>query len=116
MKWSRILLAMSAAMAMTATRADAASLDIDKVAGVYKYSFRNGDTSGAKYTSENILEIVKVSSTTAYFRVHLEFFNGHLCEESGVAQVVNRTLVYRGEVNSDGKQCLLSFQVLKGKM
>jgi hypothetical protein len=116
MKLPCILLASLVAVAMTAARADAAGLDIDKVTGVYKKAFRNGDTSGEKYTSENILEIVKLSPTTAYFRVHLEFFNGHLCEESGVARVKDRALVYHGEVNTEGKQCVLSFQLVKGKM
>ncbi|MEI8154407.1 MAG: hypothetical protein WCG92_22910 [Hyphomicrobiales bacterium] len=90
--------------------------DVDTLAGVYKSSFKNGNISGDKYQSENIVEIVKVSPTAAYVRAHLEFFNGHVCNIWGVAKAEGGTLVYRGETNSQGKQCLLNVHLKGGKV
>ena len=57
-----------------------------------------------------------MSPTTAYVRTHLEFFNGHVCDIWGVANVDNDALVYTGEVNSQGKRCLLTLKVSGGAM
>jgi hypothetical protein len=88
--------AMSLAVAcvVAAAPAVAADIDIDKIAGVYKKQFRNGNISGDKYDSEDILEIVKTSPSTAYVKTHLEFFNGHVCNIYGVADVKGSALVY----------------------
>ena len=61
----------------------AAAMNIDAIAGVYKTSFMNADTSGAKFRSDDTLEIVKVSRNTVFFRTHLEFFNGHNAKSRG---------------------------------
>jgi hypothetical protein len=98
------------------TLALAANVNIDALAGVYKKSFQNGNIDGGKYRSEDILEIVKISPTTAYVRTHLEFFNGHVCSIWGVAKVEGDGLVYHGEINSQGKPCLLSVKVQAGKV
>lgn len=58
---------------------------IDAYAGVYKHRFPNGLVDGSTFTSENILEVVKVSPDTVYFRTHLEFYNGHTCALYGLA-------------------------------
>jgi hypothetical protein len=105
-----------AAFALASAAARAAEPDIGKLAGVYKKAFRNADISGDKYQSENILEIVKVSPKAAYIRTHLEFFNGHVCDISGVAKLEGDALVYRGETNSQGKQCVLSVNAAGGKV
>lgn len=94
----------------------AASVNIDTVAGVYKKTFKNGTIDGNKYQSEDILEIMKVTPSAAYVRTHLEFFNGHICNIWGVANVEGDALVYHGETNSKGKQCLLSVRSKGGKV
>ena len=89
---------------MLACPALAADGPIDTLAGVYKTQFKNGNIDGGKYDSEDILEIVKVSPTAAYVRTHLEFFNGHVCNIQGVADVEDGALVYRArEKNVQGK-------------
>jgi hypothetical protein len=98
------------------TLALAANVNIDTLAGVYKKTFPNGTIDGNKYQSEDILEIVKVSPTTAYVRTHLEFFNGHVCNIWGVAKLEGDALVYHGETNQQGKPCLLSVRVQAGKV
>src|SRR5262249_10457439 len=59
---------------------------IDQIEGVYKKQFANALVDGTKYTSEDILELVRVSPDTLYFRTHLEFYNGHECELYGLAR------------------------------
>jgi hypothetical protein len=70
------------------TRGDPAqgSKLIDRLEGVYKRAFQNSTAAGGKYTSENILEIVRVSEDTVYFRTHLEAFNTSLCGLAGLAR------------------------------
>ena len=110
------LAAGSALAVAVSTLALAANVNIDALAGVYKKSFQNGNIDGGKYQSEDILEIVKISSATAYLRTHLEFFNGHVCNIWGVAKVEGDALVYHGETNSQGKPCVLSVKVQGGKV
>jgi hypothetical protein len=102
--------------AILGSLAYAAGVNVDAIAGVYKHQFKNGLVSGEKYVSEDILEIVKVSPTAAYVRTHLEFFNGHECNILGVAKAEGDALVYRGETNSQGNQCVLSVKVSSGKI
>ena len=83
------------AAVLSAGAADAADLNLDQITGRYFHGFANGNTEGGRYWSEDILEIVKISPTTAYFRTHLEFFNGHQCGLSGVAEVIGPSLIYR---------------------
>jgi hypothetical protein len=113
----RLFVATAAALsAAVSTLAFAANVNIDTLAGVYKKTFQNGNIDGGKYQSEDILEIVKVSPTAAYVRTHLEFFNGHICDIWGIANVEGEALVYHGQTNSQGKQCLLSVKVQAGKV
>ena len=91
-------------------------LDLDAVAGVYRKNFPSGLVSGEKYRAENILEIVKVSPTSAYFRTRLEFFNGHSCMIWGVADVEGTALVYHGRPNAEGKPCVLSLKFTRGRV
>ncbi len=105
-----VLLAAAATVAMAVPR-----LAIDDLAGVYKDRFQNGLVDGTHYMSENILEIVKVSPAEAYVRVHLEFYNGHLCAISGVARQEGDVLVYRPRQDT-GAQCALGLRASNGKL
>jgi len=114
---ARVMLVLGvAAIAAAITPARAGEPDIDKLAGVYKKTFKNALVSGEKYQSENILEIVKVSPKAAYIRTHLEFSNGHLCDIWGLAKLEGDALVYRGKTNSQDKQCVLSVKAADGKV
>lgn len=81
--------------AIVAAGAAAAPSLPEALAGVYKTHFKNGLVSGETYRSENILEVVPTTPDSAYLRAHLEFYNGHECELSGVAHLEGRDLVYR---------------------
>jgi hypothetical protein len=113
--WQRAVV-FALAGAIAAIPAMAADVDIDKIAGVYKKQFKNGNISGDKYHSEDILEIVKVSPTTAYVKTHLEFFNGHVCNIQGVADLEGAALVFHGPDTIEGKPCELRVQVERGKI
>lgn len=59
---------------------------IDQLDGVYKYRFQNANVDGKEYTSEDILEIVRVAASAVYFKIHTEAFNGHECNLNGIAK------------------------------
>jgi hypothetical protein len=97
--------------------ARAADTPIETLAGVYKTQFKNGNIDGDKYQSEDILEIVKVSPKAAYVRTHLEFFNGHVCNIHGVADLEDGALVYHArEKNVQGDLCVLSVRLVRGRV
>lgn len=88
-----------------------AALDPSSVAGVYKHSFDNGDVEGDRYRSEDILELVTVSPKTVYFRTRLEFFNGHECALSGIADVEGAALVFHDpQADYQGRHCVLRIE------
>ncbi|PIB94059.1 hypothetical protein [Caulobacter sp. FWC2] len=84
---------------------------IDQIAGVYKTRFKNGTVAGETYMSEDILEVVKVTPNTAYFRIHSEFYNGHTCSLWGIADLEPHALVFRQ--TDDNQPCELRFTVNK---
>jgi len=104
---------MVVSVALTSSQALAAPA-LDEIAGVYKHRFANADVQGDKYTSEDILEIVPIAPSAAYFRVHLEFFNGHVCDLSGVANWRVDRLVYEGPKSVDGAPCQLTLAFSSG--
>ena len=81
-----------------------------QMAGVYKTRFKNALVGGETYVSEDILEIVPYRSKAAYFRLHLDFYNGHECSISGIAEATADTLIYRGPDDVDGHPCMLSLR------
>ncbi|HTT97194.1 MAG TPA: hypothetical protein VMF58_04045 [Rhizomicrobium sp.] len=95
---------------LTAAALSAGSLSIDDIAGAYKDRFQNGLVDGTKFTSEDVLEIVKVSPREAYIRTHLEFYNGHSCSIYGVAKLEGDALAYRPHNNAEGRTCVLTLK------
>jgi hypothetical protein len=95
--WCSLLIALLPGIAFGADT----SVDIGKIEGVYRRSFQNGDSSGEKYISTDVLEIVRVEKGVAYFSVELHFFNGHMCELSGIAVREKGALVHRDNERPD---------------
>jgi len=78
------------------------------LAGRYYHQFVDGLVTGEKYRGEDIVEIVPVAPNAAYFRIHLDYYNGHTCSISGVARTEQQALVYRDpEKQYDGTVCVL---------
>lgn len=107
-----IAIRCAAASVLLALAADAAGLDLDKLAGLYVNRFTNADISGRHFPGADVLELVKVTPTTAFFRTHLDFFNGHECALSGIVEVDGASLVYRDPAH----QCELHIDVANGKL
>lgn len=109
------LTSLVAAIAFIAIPAFAAGVEATgalpaQIAGVYKTRFKNALVGGETYVSENILEVVPYRNNAAYFRLHLDFYNGHECSISGIAQATADTLIYRGPDDVDGHPCVLSLR------
>jgi hypothetical protein len=102
---------MAAIVFLSGEKANAGSPSVDELAGVYKRSFQNGAVDGSTYRSEDILEIVKLSPTAAYFRTHLEFSNHHACNLWGVIEETDSGFVYHGPQSYSGKACTLHLKV-----
>ena len=78
--------------------------------GVYKHRFDNGFVSGDSFRSENILEVAAYKPDADYVRLHLEFYNGHMCDIWGVAKITPSALVYHGPKDTTGAPCVLTLQ------
>ncbi|HUX79209.1 MAG TPA: hypothetical protein VMW10_05635, partial [Alphaproteobacteria bacterium] len=77
---------------------DEASSMIDQIEGVYKHRFKNGLVDGTSYESENIFEIVRVAKDAIYFKLNLQFYNGHTCTLHGIAQYIkDKAFLFRGD-------------------
>lgn len=98
----------------------AASELIGRIDGVYKERFANQLVDGQGYESEDILEIVRVSENTVYFRTHLEFYNGHECNLWGLARFSRKgVLVYddpEPPLDPEDPHCRLQFEVSADKI
>lgn len=80
-----------------------------QLAGRYDEQFPDGLVTGETYTGNNIVEIVPVAPGAAYVRIHLDYYNGHVCGIWGVARAEADALVYRDpRPNTDGSHCVLS--------
>lgn len=105
-----------AAIFPTALLAADNSVDIGKVEGAYRRSFRSGDTTGAKYRVTDTLEILGVEKDRVYFSVDLNFYNGHTCSLSGIAESEKGALVYRDNSDDPDKPCKLRLIPAKGRI
>lgn len=66
------------------------------LAGRYSSHFRNGVIGGSDYWSDNVAEVVRIDARHAYVNFSLQFYNGHSCSLSGVAEADGDALIYRG--------------------
>jgi hypothetical protein len=101
---------VAAALLLAPSLAAAASSLPGLMAGVYKTHFKSGLVDGEAYTAENILEIVPYKDDAAYFRIHLDFYNGHECGISGIARATAGALVYHGPKDYTGAPCILTLR------
>ena len=76
------------------------------IAGTYAHSFQNRTVQGDRYRSTDQLEIKSSANSQIYFKVHLDFFNGHQCSVEGTAAYKkNGAFVYRS--SDTGESCVL---------
>lgn len=81
-----------------------------KLAGTYRYSFDNGTVFGEKYRSTDKLVVRPIGDDAAFVSIHTEFFNGHECNNEGVARYKafgGLVLPFEGE----SPACFLTFRL-----
>jgi hypothetical protein len=95
---------------------------IDKIEGVYKEMLEHNMYDSRKdawepFKAENILEIVRISPTSAYIRYDLVFENGHTCGLTGIAEQKGNALLYTDiEPVMPGEFCKLQLSIEKKKL
>lgn len=97
-------------LVLLSCKAFAQSADFASLQGVYKNKFIGQYISGEKYESEDVLELVTLTPSETYVRIHLEFDNGHTCDLWGVAEKNGESLLYRGRLSYGERPCELSLQ------
>jgi len=88
----------------------AVSLDINSVAGLYTDAPPNKETDSGK--ANNVLEVVKLSPTTAYVRTHLEVRTA-ICSYWGVMRTDGDTLAGK---DANNPKCELRLHFSGGKV
>lgn len=109
MRKAIILLGLAAVAAAPAS-------PVTSLAGRYSKHFQNGMVDGSKFWSDDVVEIVPVDATHAYFRAELAFYNGHSCSIAGIAKTAGNKLIYSEKQPSydGGPSCRLTITT-KGK-
>jgi hypothetical protein len=110
-----VLLLLSASLPMPALAGDA-SVDIGKLEGVYRKREQNGDSSGAKYMTRDVLKIVQLEKGLAYVDIELHFFNGHECSLAGLAETEDGVLVHRNDERGPDEPCELHITPARGRI
>jgi hypothetical protein len=65
----------------------------------------------------DVLKIAQVEKGLAFFEIELHFFNGHVCEQSGIAAAEKGALVYREgkEADNPDPRCELHLVPKRGR-
>ena len=96
---NRLIFQLAAAFAAPLIAgAAAATIALDgpaqDLAGRYTRAHEVGMVRGEPFQAEDVVEIAPVSAEAAYVSLQLNFFNGHMCELSGVARAEGEALLY----------------------
>jgi hypothetical protein len=94
--------------AQTPKSSSESAVFLGRIAGVYKEQFQNAFVNGEKYPSEDVLEVVPVSSDAAYVRMDLEFSNGHSGRIYGIATYGRNSMVYENGKAGD-EHCVVEY-------
>jgi len=110
------ILTLSFGVALAAEPSKTATATIKRIEGVYKSRFANSTVQDEHFESEDILEIVSYSPNAIYFRVHLEFYNGHTCDLYGIAAYENGSFVFHGKSDVSDAICNLTIRADGGNV
>jgi hypothetical protein len=125
MKTIRLALLGLTLHAMNAAAQDATQL-MQQMAGVYRHPFMSASITPGKepgeadvpYQAEDVIEIVPFDADHVYIRAHLDFYNGHTCDVSGMGRHEHGAFVYHDpEPPLEGyPPCALKVAVENGKL
>ncbi len=95
-----------------------------ELAGVYKHRFKSASIAMGKapgeadtpYQAEDVIEIVAQGEDKLYFRIHLDFYNGHSCTASGIAHQEAGKFTYRDPESYGGDRCTLTLEEKDGDL
>jgi len=102
--------AVTILLAAAAPAGDLAS----RLQGHYSHSFTNSLVTGERFRSTETMDILRTGPAAAYVDIHLEFFNGHECNISGVADAAGPALVLKAG-DDDLSRCTLTIRPGAGK-
>ncbi|MGA0603355.1 hypothetical protein ACO2Q3_21790 [Caulobacter sp. KR2-114] len=85
-----------------------------RLEGRYTHSFANGLVTGEHFRSTETLVILRTAPDAAWVDAHLEFFNGHECNISGVADARGEALVLKSG-DDELSRCTLAIGPGAGK-
>jgi len=93
--------------------ADEKPINLDDIAGAYRFPLTIRTVDDGLVSQEDILEIVKESATRAYVRTRLHFDNGHVCVFWGIAEAKGSQLISHASAESEAapRSCTLVLKV-----
>jgi hypothetical protein len=103
-------------LSLAAEPSKSATETIKRIEGVYKNRFANSTVQDEHFDSEDILEIVSYSANAIYFRVHLEFYNGHTCDLYGIGAYENGGFAFHSTSDVSDAICNLSIRADGGNV
>jgi hypothetical protein len=117
-----ILLLVCGLCASAQAQAQAPQQLMQQISGVYKERFQSAAIVPGKpdepYQAEDVIEIVPYDADHLYVRTHLDFYNGHTCDISGMARYENGAFVYHDpeRLLPDEPPCALKVGIVKDKL
>lgn len=78
---------------------------IAAIVGSYEHTHRNGDTSGATYSTTDTMKIEKASDHSIHYSLEMYFYNGHECSREGEATYTSRDMFLDQEQNDLSDKC-----------
>jgi hypothetical protein len=122
-RWKTLL---AACAVCASAQAQAPQQLSQQISGVYKHRFQSATITPGKapgeadvpYQAEDVIEIVPFDADHVYLRVHLDFYNGHTCDISGMGRYENGAFVYHDpeRLLPDQPPCALKVAVSKNEL
>ena len=94
---------------LTVAAAQSSRDPAEQLAGRYYRQFPDALVGGARYRGEDIVEIVPVAPAAAYVRLHLDYYNGHVCALTGIANATGDALSF-DDGERFGAHCILTLK------
>lgn len=84
---------------------------IDKLQGIIYRDIKGGFDDGEDYWSEDTFELIKIDESRAFIRYALHFYNGQVCNLSGIAEESEGKLYYIEPAPQTPPACSLTLEL-----